>query len=71
MTCDKLLQLRAEASNLKLQIQEQQNRLRSARSNNRRTDKRGTSDLAHFLQRKLLRMSQKIEQHISEHNCQN
>jgi len=71
VTCEKLLKLRTEASALKNQILEQQAKLRSARSNNRRSGPRSTSDLALFLQRKLARTAAKIEVHISEHHCQN
>ncbi len=70
MTCEKLQQLRTEATALKNQIQEQHAKMRKARVQNRRAEHRTTSDLALFLQRKLARMSQKIEQHISEHHCQ-
>jgi hypothetical protein len=71
MTCPTLSNLRAEASALRIRSQEQQVRLRSARYNDRRESNRTTSDLALFLQRKLMRKAQKIEEHISEHSCQN
>ena len=71
MTCQTLSTLRAEATALRLRSQEQQVRLRTARYNERRASNRITSDLALFLQRKLMRKAQKIEEHISEHSCQN
>jgi hypothetical protein len=70
MNCTTLSNLRAEATALRLRSQEQQVRMRSARNNDRRTTFRSTSDLALFLQRKLFRKAQKIEQHLSEHSCQ-
>ena len=71
MTCDTLTTLRAEATALRLRSQEQQVRLRTARFNERRASNRNTSDLAQFLQRKLMHKALKIEQHISQHSCQN
>jgi hypothetical protein len=70
MPCDKLKQLRAEATTLRLQLEEQHAKTRASRKDDRRIAVRSTSDLALFLQRKLLRTSQKIEQHIAEHDCQ-
>jgi hypothetical protein len=70
MTCPTLTDLRAEATALRLRSREQQVRTRAARNNERRTTFRTSSDLAMFLQRKLMRKAQKIEQHISEHSCQ-
>ncbi len=70
MPCDQLSDLRAEATALRLRSQEQMARTRAARNNDRRTTVRSTSDLALFLQRKLMRKAMKIERHISEHSCQ-
>jgi macrodomain Ter protein organizer (MatP/YcbG family) len=70
MTCQTLTDLRAEATALRVRSREQVVRTRAARYNERRGTLRTSSDLALFLQRKLARKAQKIEQHISEHSCQ-
>ena len=70
MLCERLKKLRTEAKALRLQLEEQHSRARSALTHERRAVTRSTSDLALYLQRKLARTSQKIEQHIAEHDCQ-
>ncbi len=68
--CQQLTQMRTEATALRVRLKEQHSRVKSGLKNERRLDPRPTSDLALYLQRKLLRMSSKIDEHISKHNCQ-
>ena len=68
--CQKLFQMRTEATALNIRLKEQHTRIRLGLKNERRDDPRPTSDLALYLQRKLLRIGSKIDEHISQHNCQ-
>lgn len=69
MPCDELERMRTEARHLKSRMDEQRRKamVKAAADRSRPS---GKSELVPFLQRKLMRLSQKIEQHVTVHGCQ-
>ena len=70
MPCAELVRLREQATSLKQRITEQRRKARIKASDQRDGRVAGKSELVPFLQRKLLRLAGKIEQHVAAHNCQ-
>ena len=69
MSCDELERMRSEARHLKSRIDEQR-RKANTKAREERSRPSGKSEMVPFLQRKLLRVSVKIEQHVAQHHCQ-
>jgi hypothetical protein len=70
MACHELVQLRKQATQVKNQMDEQK-RLAGSKAGLKRDGRpSGKSEYIPFLQRKLSRLSDRIEQHISQHGCQ-
>ena len=69
MTCAELERLREQATSLKQQMDEQRRKAR-AKAGDARDRVSGKSELVPFLQRKLQRVSEKIETHKAGHHCQ-
>ena len=70
MPCAELQRLRQEASTLKQRMDEQRRKARAKSSDHRSGRICGQSEMVPFLQRKLLRLADKIELHMARHNCQ-
>ena len=70
MACQELAQLRKQATLIKTQMDEQRRKARSKASHPRDGRPSGKSEYIPFLQRKLSRLAEHIEQHISQHRCQ-
>ena len=70
MPCRELTSLREEATSLKQRMNEQRRKARAAATAPRPGRSSGRSEMIPFLQRKLLRLADKIEQHMAKHNCQ-
>ena len=70
MPCAELQRLREEATAVKLRMNEQRRKARAKVGTQRSDRVTGTSELIPFLQRKLLRLADKIELHMAKHNCQ-
>ena len=70
MPCAELTRLREEATSLKQRMDEQRRRARAAVAARRTDRSSGRSEMIPFLHRKLLRLADKIEQHIAVHQCQ-
>ena len=70
MACAELQRLRDEATSLKQRMDEQRRKARAKATDARAGRTSGRSELLPFLQRKLLRLADKIEQHMAKHNCQ-
>ena len=70
MPCSELQTLRAEATTLKQRISDQRRKARGKAADARSGRISGKSEMIPFLQRKLLRLSEKIEQHMAKHQCQ-
>ena len=71
MPCAELQRLREQATALKQRMDEQRRKARAKAAANERSSRvSGTSELIPFLQRKLLRLADKIELHMAKHNCQ-
>ena len=70
MPCAELLRLREEATTLKQRMIEQRRKARVTATGTRTGRISGKSEMIPFLQRKLQRLSEKIEQHMASHRCQ-
>lgn len=70
MPCDELQRLRDEATALKEKMNEQRRKARAKAADPRSGRISGRSELVPFLQRKLLRLADKIEVHMARHHCQ-
>jgi len=70
MPCSELQRLRQEASTLKQRMDEQRRKARAMATGQRSGRISGKSEMIPFLQRKLLRLADKIELHVAKHNCQ-
>ncbi len=71
-TCREIQRLREEAKLLQERLRTSQQRAREHSNVERRSDGRGRSsnDFEQFLQRKILKTSFQIAQHIAEHGCE-
>jgi hypothetical protein len=69
MACQELERLRERATALKQKLDDQRRKAR-ATAGSQRARGSGKSELVPFLQRKLQRMSEKIELHKAGHHCQ-
>lgn len=70
MACHELAQLRKQTTRVKSQMEEQKKLARSKAGVKRQGRPSGTSEYVPLLQRKLGRLSDRIERHISQHGCQ-
>lgn len=70
MACHELLHLRKQATQVKNRIVEQRKKARSKAAHARYGRPSGKSEYVPFLQRKLNRLSERIERHIAQHHCQ-
>ncbi len=70
MPCAELQRLREEASSLKQRMDEQRRTARAKAANLRDGRVSGKSEMVPYLQRRLLRLADKIEHHMAKHNCQ-
>jgi hypothetical protein len=70
MPCAELIRMREEATALKEKMKEQRSKARAMSTDPRLGRISGKSEMIPFLQRKLQRLAEKIEQHMSEHHCQ-
>ncbi len=70
MACHELVQLRKQATQVKAQMDEQRKLARSNAGHARTGRPSGKSEYIPYLQRKLNRLANKIEHHISQHGCQ-
>jgi hypothetical protein len=70
MPCTELQRLRDEARSLKTRMDDQRRKARAKASDSRTGRISGKSEMIPFLQRKLLRVADKIELHVARHNCQ-
>ena len=70
MPCGELQRLREQATSLKQRMDDQRRKARATAASHRSDRTSGQSEMVPFLQRKLLRLADKIEQHMARHNCQ-
>ena len=70
MACHELVQLRKQATQIKNQMEEQRKKARSKASHTRHGRPSGKSEYIPFLQRKLSKLGDRIDRHISQHGCQ-
>ncbi len=70
MPCAELIRMREEATKLRQRINEQRRKARAKAAAARDGRLSGKSELIPFLQRKLLRVADKIENHVAVHQCQ-
>lgn len=70
MPCAELQRLREQATALKQRMNEQRRKARATAGDERSGRISGNSEMIPFLQRKLLRLADKIELHMAKHNCQ-
>ena len=70
MACHELVQLRKQATQVKNKMDEQKKKARSKASHTRHGRPSGKSEYIPYLQRKLSRLSDRIDRHISQHGCQ-
>ena len=70
MACHELLQLRKQATKVKTEMDEQLKKARSKAHHPRPGRPSGKSEYVPYLQRKLSRLSERIERHIAKHGCQ-
>ena len=70
MPCAELVRLREEATSLKQRMHEQRRKARAKAADSRTGRVSGRSEMIPFLQRKLLRLADKIEHHMAKHKCQ-
>lgn len=70
MPCAELVRLREEATSLKQRMNEQRRKARATATAPRTGRSSGRSEMVPFLQRKLLRLADKIEHHMAKHKCQ-
>ena len=70
MPCDELQRLREEATALKQRMNDQRRKARAKATDPRSGRVSGRSEMVPFLQRKLLRIADKIELHMARHRCQ-
>lgn len=70
MSCDELLLLRSQATQLKTKIDEQRRKARAKAAEPRPGRPSGKSEYVPYLQRKLTRLASKIEAHMAAHKCQ-
>ncbi|HEY5163358.1 MAG TPA: hypothetical protein VII81_10150 [Terriglobales bacterium] len=70
MPCAELQRLREDATTLKHRMNDQRRKARAKAADARTGRISGKSEMVPFLQRKLLRLSEKIEHHVAKHKCQ-
>jgi hypothetical protein len=70
MPCDELLQLRSQATQIKIKINDQRRKARAKAAEPRAGRPSGKSEYVPYLQRKLSRLASKIEAHMAAHRCQ-
>ena len=70
MACHELVQLRKQATQVKNQMDEQRKKARSMANHTRHGRPSGKSEYIPLLQRKLSRLGDRIDRHISQHGCQ-
>lgn len=70
MPCVELQRLREQATSLRQRMNEQRHKARTKAADHRSGRISGQSEMIPFLQRKLLRLADKIEQHMAKHKCQ-
>jgi hypothetical protein len=70
MACHELVQLRKQATQVKIQMDEQKKLARSNAVAKRPGRPAGKSEYIPLLKRKLSRLSDRIDRHISQHGCQ-
>jgi hypothetical protein len=71
VACDELLKLRKQATAIRLRMEEQRRKARAHAAHVRPGRPSGTSDYIPYLRRRLVRLSNKIERHMADHQCQN
>ncbi len=70
MPCDELLQLRSQATQIKVKIDEQRRKAKAKAEEARDGRPSGKSEYVPYLQRKLSRLASQIEAHMAAHKCQ-
>ena len=70
MACQELLELRKQATKLTNQMNDQRKIALAKAAHTRQGRPSGESEYLPFLRRKLSRLSESIERHISQHGCQ-
>ncbi len=70
MACKDLAELRKKATHLKNQIDEQRKKARAKAAVPRPGRPSGKSEYVPYLQRKLIRLGERIDRHIAQHRCQ-
>ncbi len=70
MPCAELQRLRDQATSLTHRMNEQRRRAHAKAGDRRSGRVSGKSEMIPFLQRKLLRLADKIERHMAQHRCQ-
>jgi hypothetical protein len=70
MSCDELLRLRTQARQVKLKMDDQRRKAQTKAAIPRQNRPSGKSEFLPYLQRKLARLSARIEAHVAEHQCQ-
>ncbi len=70
MPCDELVQLRSQATQIKLKIDEQRRKAKAKAAEARSGRPSGKSEYVPYLQRKLSRLASQIEAHMAAHKCQ-
>ncbi len=69
MSCPQLVQLRKQATLVNNLIKDQRRKARAKAAEPRHGRPSGKSEFIPYLQRKLSRLSAKIERHMAEHDC--
>ena len=70
MPCAELQRLREEATTLKQRMNEQRRKARAKAADPRTGRVSGKSEMVPFLQRKLHRLADRIENNMAKHKCQ-
>lgn len=69
MECTDLVRLRAEAQQLRKELDERRARARERQTHDR-PHRPNAADYEGFLQRRIQRASNAIQAHVAQHNCQ-
>lgn len=70
MACPQLLKMREEAHELYLLLQEKREKARAHASESKDSNRSIHSDFEPFLKNKLSTLSEKIGQHLNQHQCE-
>jgi hypothetical protein len=70
MACAELLKMRAYAHKLYLLLREKSEKARVHVSESKDSNRNAYSDFEPFLKNKLLTLSEKIGQHLNQHQCE-